>query len=112
MHRPLEEVTASQAAMLNRLGRRGGELNEENLARVYAGQLVRVQEWLKKAAGVCVLPMHYAQVLEDPTGAALRVAEFVGGPFDRPAAAASVDPGLRRQKAPTYLPDEWVPRIA
>src|SRR5262249_58587410 len=101
MHRPLEEVTASQAAMLKRLGRRGGALNEDNLARVYAGQLVRVQEWLKKAAGVWVLPMHYAQVLEDPTGAALRVAEFVGAPFDRAAAAASVDPGLRRQKAPT-----------
>jgi predicted AlkP superfamily phosphohydrolase/phosphomutase/tetratricopeptide (TPR) repeat protein len=100
MHRPLEEVTASQTAMLKRLGRRGGALDEEKLSRVFAGQLVRVQEWLKKAPGICVLPMQYIQALEDPAGAALRVAEFVGEPFDRERAATSVDPGLRRQNRP------------
>jgi predicted AlkP superfamily phosphohydrolase/phosphomutase/tetratricopeptide (TPR) repeat protein len=97
MHRALEEVTASQTAMLKRLGRKGAALDEAALSRTYAGQLVRVQEWLKKASGVSVLPVQYAQVLEVPTGAALKLAAFVGEPFDPAAAAASVDPGLRRQ---------------
>lgn len=99
MHRALEEVTASQSAMLRRLGRKGGALGEKQLARVYAGQLVRVQEWLKRAAGVHVLPVAYGQVLEDPAGTSRRVAAFLGAPFDEVAAAARVDPAMRRQKA-------------
>ncbi len=98
MHRALEEVTASQSAMLRRLGRKGGALGEKQLARVYSGQLVRVQEWLKRAAGVHVLPVAYAQVLEDPTGTARRLAAFLGAPFDERSAAKCVDPALRRQR--------------
>ena len=99
MHRALEVVTASQSAMLRRLGRKGGALGEKQLARVYSGQLVRVQEWLKRAPGVHVLPVSYAQVLEDPAGAARRLAAFLGAPFDQQSAAACVDPALRRQRA-------------
>jgi tetratricopeptide (TPR) repeat protein len=98
MHRPLEEVTASQGAMLHRLGRKGGNLERAQLARVYAGQLVRVQEWLKQTAGVHVLSVQYAQVLEDPAGAAERLAGFLGDPFDSISGAAAVAPELRRQR--------------
>jgi hypothetical protein len=98
MHRALAEVTASQSAMLERLGRRGGGLAEQEMARVFAGQLVRVQEWLKRAPHVKVMAMPYAQVLEDPAGAAARLAAFLGEPFDRAKAAASVVPALWRQR--------------
>jgi hypothetical protein len=84
--------------MLCRLGRKGGALGERQPARVYSGQLVRVQEWLKRA-GVHVLPVSYAQALEDPAGNARRLAAFLGAPFDQQAAAACVDPTLRRQRA-------------
>jgi hypothetical protein len=97
MHRELEEVTASQTAMLKRLGRQGGQIGEKELARVFAGQLVRVQEWLKRAPGVFVLPLQYSQVLSDPADAASRLAMFVGAPFDAAKAASSVEPSLRRQ---------------
>ena len=97
MHRELEEVTASQTAMLRRLGRQGGQIGEKDLARVFAAQLVRVQEWLKRTAGVYVLPVQYAQVLSDPAASAARLAMFVGAPFDAAKSAASVDPSLRRQ---------------
>ena len=97
MHRALEEVTASQRAMLVRLRRKGGELGEKELARVYAGQLVRVREWLKRAAGVHVMPVQYGQALEDPVGTAARLAGFLGSPFDEERAAACVDARLRRQ---------------
>jgi predicted AlkP superfamily phosphohydrolase/phosphomutase/tetratricopeptide (TPR) repeat protein len=97
MHRALDEVVASQSAMLARLGRQGGGLSEREMARVFAGQLVRVQEWLKRAPNVQVLAMQYAQVLDDPAAAAGKLAAFLGEPFDQAKAAASVAPELRRQ---------------
>jgi hypothetical protein len=63
------------------------------LTRVYSGQLVRVQEWLKRAPGVHLLPVAYAQVLSEPAGTAKRLAEFRGKPFDEAAAAACWIPG-------------------
>jgi len=99
MHRALEEVTASQSAMLQRLGREGGGLGEKQLARVYAGQLVRVQDWLKRAPGVHVLHVQYGEALEDPAATAERLGEFLGEPFERSRAAGAADPGLRRQRA-------------
>lgn len=99
MHRALDEVTASQSAMLRRLGRKGGRLGEKQLARVYAAQLVRVQEWLKRADNVHVLPVSYAQVVDDPASTARRLAVFLGAPFDESAATAAVDPKLRRQNS-------------
>jgi predicted AlkP superfamily phosphohydrolase/phosphomutase/tetratricopeptide (TPR) repeat protein len=98
MHRALEEVTASQTAMLKRLGRKGAGLGEKEMARVFAGQLVRVQEWLKRAPDVQVVSLQYAQVLADPNAAAERLANFLGAPFDQEKAAATVDPTLRRQQ--------------
>jgi predicted AlkP superfamily phosphohydrolase/phosphomutase/tetratricopeptide (TPR) repeat protein len=97
LHRPLPEVTASQAAMLARLGRKGAALEDKRLARAFTGQLVRIEEWLKRTASVHVLPMHYHQILEDPAAAAARLADFLGSPFDS-AAAAAVRPALRRQR--------------
>ena len=64
---------------------------------MFAGQVVRVQEWLKHAPDVKVVAIQYAQVLEDPQSAAGRLAAFLGEPFDRDKAAAAVDPALRRQ---------------
>ena len=97
LHRALDEVTASQKAMLARLGRTGGVLDEAAMASVFAAQLVRVHEWLKRAPQVHVLTLPYAQVLEDPAAASTALAGFLGEPFDRAKAAASVDPSLRRQ---------------
>jgi predicted AlkP superfamily phosphohydrolase/phosphomutase/tetratricopeptide (TPR) repeat protein len=99
MHRAMHEVTASQSAMLRRLGERGAKLSARQLERAYASQLVRVQEWLKRTPGVCVLPMQYTETLENPREAADKLAPFLGDPFDPALAASCVDPGLRRQRS-------------
>ena len=104
MHRAVEEVVASQAAMLARLGRKGGDLAGREMARVFSGQLVRIQEWLKRAPNVRVLPMQYAEVIENPGGAAARLAAFLGEPFDRSRAAASVVPSLCHHRSPGAAP--------
>jgi len=99
MHRNLEEVLKSQRAMLDRLGRRGARVRDEELMRAYTQQLVRVQKWLKDRPEIAVLSVHYAEAVEHPEATAERLAGFLGAPFDAAAARTAVDAGLRRQRA-------------
>jgi|HubBroStandDraft_1064217.scaffolds.fasta_scaffold01836_3 predicted AlkP superfamily phosphohydrolase/phosphomutase/tetratricopeptide (TPR) repeat protein len=99
MHRDLNEVVASQRAMLARLARTGARLNDSVLARTYTRQLVQVQTWLQRRPEIQVLPVSYADALGDPAGTAARLARFLGQPFDESAAAMAVDPSLRRQNS-------------
>jgi len=98
MRRDLKEVVASQKAMLERLGRKGGRIGDAALMRTYAGQLVQVQNWLRKTPGVQVMTVDYAEALRDQAGTAERLGAFLGAPFDAKAASGSVDASLRRQK--------------
>jgi hypothetical protein len=97
LHRQLDEVVASQRAMLARLGRPGGKLDSRVLARTYTRQLVQVQTWLQRSPDVQVLPVNYADALRDPAATSVRLARFLGPPFDESAAAMAVDGSLRRQ---------------
>lgn len=99
MHRDLQEVIASQRAMLERLGRKGAAISEERLMRIFTQQFVRVQTWLTKHPEIPVLAINYADALGDPAGAATRLARFLGSPFDASAAVKAIEPTLRRQKA-------------
>jgi tetratricopeptide (TPR) repeat protein len=98
MHRDLEEVVASQRAMLKRLGRQGGRLDDHALMRAYTRQLVHVHTWLKQRPEIQVLAVSYAEALRDPRATATRLAGFLGRPFDMDAALATVDQSLRHQK--------------
>ncbi|HSU06626.1 MAG TPA: sulfotransferase [Acetobacteraceae bacterium] len=95
MHRALNEVVASQRAMLQRLGRTGAQLDDAALVRAFTGQLVRVQKWLSQRAEIPVLAVPYAEAVADPDSTAARLAQFLGAPFDRSAASATVDAALR-----------------
>jgi len=99
MHRDLDEVIASQKAMLARLKRKGGALNDDRLRTVYTSQLVQVQTQLRHRPDIAVLPIDYAAALADPAATAARVQAFLGEPFDVAAASAVIDPKLRRQRA-------------
>ncbi len=100
MRRNLEEVLASQRAMLERSGHSATSLSDSELERVYTGQLVRIQDWIRRAPGVEVTTIGYAEALGDPAAVAGRLAEFLGQPFDQARAAGAVEPALRRQVRP------------
>jgi len=99
MRRPVEEVSASQRAMLERQGRPGAKLAPEALGRVFADQMARVQQALAARPNVAVLDVHYGEVVADPATQAARLSDFLGG-LDTAAMAAAVDPSLYRQKKP------------
>ena len=104
MHRDVNEVVASQRAMLARLARTRARLNDNVLARTYTRQLVQVQTWLQRRPEIQVLPVSYADALSDPARTAARLARFLGQPFDESAAAMIIDPSLRRQTSPAGMP--------
>jgi len=98
MERPLNEVIASQRAMLERTGKQGGRIPERRLAQTYLKQLAGVRAVLKRwPEQVTLLSVSYHEALADPPGTAARVNAFLGGGLDEVAMAAAVDPALRRQ---------------
>lgn len=99
LHRNLEEVVASQRAMLERLGRPGARLTDAQLMRAYTRQLVRVQNWLRRHPEIPVLAVRYDEAVRDPAATAARLARFLGTPFDETAAAGAIDGSLQRQRA-------------
>ena len=98
MQRDLNEVIASQRAMLARRGVLGASLGEAELATTFADQLERVHRHLEGRREFRELLVDYGELVSDPVAAVERVADFVGAPFDRAAAGRSVRPELRRQK--------------
>ena len=102
MHRPLEEVVASQKKMLGRLGKDGGRITDGALGETFARQVSQVRSLLvhlRKEGIVDVLDVKYHDVLESPATIATRLATFLGAGFDATKAAAAVDPSLRHERA-------------
>jgi hypothetical protein len=99
MKRPLEEVLASQRAMLERQGKTSGDYAA--LAKIYAGQLAQAEEWLSSQSMFSFIPMEYHHVLKEPREAAAEINAFLGGGLDVGAMAPVVDPALHRQRSAT-----------
>jgi hypothetical protein len=96
MKRSIEEVLASQRAMLARQGKSSAD--EATLARVYAAQLEELERWVRAQRHFSCLPVAHQRVLEEPLAVAAEVNEFLGGRLDAGAMAAAVDPLLYRQR--------------
>ena len=99
MQRDLREVVQSQATMLARSGRAGGQLAPERLIAVYEQQLKTVEQWLAARPNFSVLRVPYAQLVSDPSGVVPTVNAFLGGTLDEARMRAAVDPGLHRNRA-------------
>ncbi len=105
LHRNIDEVLASQQAMLDRLGRDGAKLDPQRLRAIYLGELQAAIASMNARADVVLLGLDHAQVLADPAGAAGMVASFIESQpgwtrsLDRDAMAQAVDPTLHRQRS-------------
>ena len=96
MKRPIEEVLASQRAMLARSGKSSGD--DATLARVYGAQLQELEQWLATQRQFACLPVAHQRVLEEPLRVGGEINQFLGGKLDVDAMAAAVDPLLYRQR--------------
>jgi hypothetical protein len=99
MRRDLDEVLASQAAMLARSGRPAARIPPDALKRVYSAQLSEVERHMDARSNFRRMTIEHARVLADPLGEARGVAAFLG--LDSASAmAAAVDPSLYRNRRP------------
>ncbi|MCZ6697350.1 MAG: hypothetical protein O7D94_00275 [Planctomycetota bacterium] len=97
MDRDIEEILRSPAKMLEQMGEQGGNIGDEQLAKVFQQQLhYRLNVMARQM--VLVLKVAYADVISDPSAAARQVAEFMGNDLDAKAMASAVDPSLYRQR--------------
>ena len=97
MERDLDEVVASQHAMLARSNRAGLKTEDAKLKETFASQLERVRRKLAESSQVRILTVNYNRLITDAKTEVARVAQFVGEPFDGTKAMNAVRPELRRQ---------------
>lgn len=98
MRRPLPEVVASQAVMLQRAGRKGGNLPPEQMQRLFEKQVEQTLTTLRQRDDVQVLQVDYPQVVADPGPVFAKVNAFLGSTLDEEAMRAAVDPSLHRNR--------------
>lgn len=99
MRRDLDEVLASQRAMLVQRGEAGGAERDPALKTAYDRHLRLVRHLLQSGSCFAVLEVDYADVIADPAASAARVNAFVGGGWDIARMAAAVDAKLYRNRA-------------
>ncbi len=98
MKRRLEEVIASQNVMLERRGKAGGSLSDEQLLATFRKEIEKVEQWLAEQPNFETLYVMYNDVLEDAGPTATAINEFLGGNLDTATMRAVVDQSLYRQR--------------
>ena len=98
--RDLDEVLDSQDRMLERRKQDIASTPERRrmLRNEYARTVVRVKAALARRPGTQVLSVGYREAVNDARAVAEKVSAFLGGGLDVGKMAASVDPGLHRNR--------------
>jgi tetratricopeptide (TPR) repeat protein len=98
LERPLQQVLASQTAMLSQSGQQRSRRSERQLAAAFLQQVNNVGGVLQRhSETVQVLSLDYNGAIEAPARAAAQVNRFLGGHLNESAMAQAVAPDLRRQ---------------
>lgn len=99
MQRDLTEVMASQKKMLDRSGRAGGGISDEQMAALFTAELEKCQKWLAGQDDFKVLYVNYRNMINHPQPQCEKVNGFLDGGLDIEAMAETVDPTLYRNRS-------------
>ncbi len=99
MRRHLDEVMASQNKMIDRLGSGDSSAEEEAMKEAYRNDIVRTRLLCKKKPNFELVEINYKSTVDDATGTARKVNDFLGGKLDEDAMRAAVDGSLYRNRA-------------
>jgi len=98
MRRDIEEMLASQRAMLDRLGRKGAGVSTEKMADLYEKHLRNVENWLAKQNNIDVLYVSYNDLLNHPEENARLVSHFLGDRLNIEKMCNVVEKSLYRKR--------------
>ncbi len=96
--RKMDEILASQRAMLARRGQPCDPGSDAAMADAFGRHLSAVQQWLAEHPQMEVLYVNYAAVLRDPFAASHEIKAFLARPLDVRQMASVVDESLYRQR--------------
>lgn len=98
MHRNIAEILASQRQMLLRRGEQTDKVPDEEMARMYAAHLGKIESWLAEQDNMDVLYIEYSDVISNVRTWSDRVNTFLGGNLDTEHMNSVVDGRLYRQR--------------
>lgn len=98
MRRTIEEVIASQKVMLQRLYKKGGSLNDQELANAFRNDIEKLHIWIKKQDNFTLLYVNYDDVLYDSEKTIKEINHFLGYGLDTDAMVRVIDRSLHRQR--------------
>jgi len=98
MRRNLEEMLRSQKVMLQRLGKKGADLSDEDLIQKLQEHLMDVERWVGSQQNMQVVHIEYSRALKDPKGSAEMVNRLLDGRIDVDKMVAVIDPSLYNQR--------------
>jgi len=99
MERPLSEVLASQDEMLKRRGS-SDSVDHALLTEAFRDHMKQVVSWLEEREDVPICRMGYRKVLNNPSGCAQIVRDFLQLDLNVEAMAREVDISLYRNRRP------------
>jgi hypothetical protein len=97
MRRPLDQVLASQAAMLRRQGKPAG--NPGVLRTAFAAQMSETERFLSATPGFRYMAVDYERLLRPGVGLFQHIALFLNRALAVDRMAACVEPGMQRQRS-------------
>ena len=98
MRRNVDEVLASQKIMLERIGQKGANANEEKLADLFKRDLEKVYRWVDSQDNFSMVSINYKDMVKSALPQCRRANEFLGGDLDIDKMASVVNPSLYRNR--------------
>ena len=98
MQRDLTEVLASQKKMLERSGKVGSVIPDDQMAALFTAELDKCEKWLAEQDNFKVLYVKHRDMIQEPQPQCEKVNDFLNGGLDVAAMTATVDPALYRNR--------------
>ncbi len=98
MRRKLEEVLASQRAMLERNGAANDPIRDDQMAKLFKAELDAFYKWVAVQPHIQLIEIDYNRMQLEPKAGLDRVNEFLGGSLDVDAMLSVIDKSLYRNR--------------
>jgi hypothetical protein len=98
MRRKMEEVLSSQRKMLDRLGKSGPPISDEQMAKMFQAQLEKFFAWIKTQSNFALLEVDYNAMVQDPTEQVAKINTFLDNRLNTEAMRSVVDTNLYRNR--------------
>lgn len=98
MERDLNEILASQKAMLQRLKKNGADISDDEMILKFKQHLEQIKKWLLNKENMDVLYVNFRDVIDRTDEVARKVINFLGTDADITNMVQVVDERLYRQK--------------